>query len=137
MSNLKHFSKKAMRQMKCKTGLAIKCCTLLLLVPALGASVSNAVSIRGAGDCGTWIEKQKEEEKGRFNSQQAWLVGYLSGLAVARQINFWGDQSANSLSNESVFLWMDNYCKNNPLMGINDGADALFIERRKMLPKVK
>ena len=47
-------------------------------------------------------------------------------------MDFWGQPGVNILENESVYLWMDNYCRNNPLKDMDDGAESLFWERIRM-----
>lgn len=56
----------------------------------------------------------------------AWLVGFLSGIAVAKNSDF-----IKGTDGESILLWMDNYCRSNPLKGISDGGGALFYELKK------
>jgi hypothetical protein len=55
--------------------------------------------------------------------------GYISGLNI-------GDEKArNTLKNissaDQIFLWMDNYCKANPLKDVSYGAETLMEELRK------
>ncbi|MDM0117529.1 hypothetical protein QTI66_36050 [Variovorax sp. J22R133] len=38
------------------------------------------------------------------------------------------DPLHNLTSADQAYLWMDNYCKANPLKGVADGAADLFIE---------
>lgn len=93
------------------------------------------VTIRGTRSCGQWIEIRDDEKKGvkpiTSISVQSWLIGFLSGQALESDKDFWGKEGANSLDNASVFLWMDNYCRANPLKPLNQGADQLFEERTK------
>jgi hypothetical protein len=34
-------------------------------------------------------------------------------------------------SAEQIFVWMDNYCRANPLKNVREGAQDLFIELQK------
>ena len=103
---------------------------LLALALALVTEQSAAVvGIRGAVSCGTWL---KGRGAGESNRHQTWLVAFLSGLAAGRDMDFWGQPGVNILENESVYLWMDNYCRNNPLKDMDDGAESLFWERIRM-----
>ena len=92
------------------------------------------VAIVGTRSCGSWVadnEKQKHGPSIGSFGNQAWLVGYLSGLAVGTNINFWGKKGVDALDNQSVYLWIDYYCKANPLKELDDAANALFRERAK------
>lgn len=95
---------------------------LLLLVTLATATfqVSAGTSFGGA-DCGQWFSK-----KSRFNAK-VWLSGYLSGLnsAVGKQS---GDPLGKLGSMEQAFLWVDNYCKANPLSTLAEAGNVLYIE---------
>ena len=87
-----------------------------------------AVGIRGSSSCGVWVTDRNKNDMAALRNE-AWLVGFLSGQAFWSNKEFWGGK--DRLDNESVFLWMDNYCRANPLKTIADGADILFEERTK------
>lgn len=75
---------------------------------------AGAVLIRGAGTrgCGEWVAARRggtASSAGAVN-MEGWILGYLSGNADALNIDILRNVSA-----ESIFLWMDNYCKANPL----------------------
>lgn len=95
-----------------------------LLVGLLLGALLNAQSqtIRGARSCGKWVT----ERNGIEGQSTTWLVGFLSGMAAASSKDV-----LNGTDNPSLFLWMDNYCKANPLMDIDDGGNALFIALAK------
>jgi hypothetical protein len=99
----------------------------LILVQVLTLPLAQAqINIRGLPSCGTWV-KERAAKSDAF--ERTWLLGYLSGLAAGADQNFWGRQGVNSLDNESVYLWMDNYCRANPLKEVSEGGIALFLER--------
>jgi hypothetical protein len=100
--------------------------TFLLFALLSVATPSWAVEIRGSRSCGKWV-KDREEKGWSGPANQTWLAGYLSGLAVGANIEFW-NKHGNKLDNESVNLWMDNYCRANPLKSIHEGGYSLFIE---------
>lgn len=104
----------------------------------LFCEMALAVNVRGPISCDSWLqdrEKEKQSPVGVIawieNSiSQNWLVGYLSGLAVATNNELWGQiPNANSLDNETVFLWMDNYCRGNTRKDLAFGAIEFFRER--------
>jgi hypothetical protein len=88
----------------------------------------QAVEARGYLDCGQWLAVRTDSQR-KIESIAGKLavVGYLSGLAVGTDKEFF--QSGNGLSNEQVMFWLDNYCRENPLDNIYEGANTLFRER--------
>jgi hypothetical protein len=87
---------------------------------------ATAVGAMGKYDCGEW-----------FTSALAryWLGGYLSGLNAANL--YPGKDPLDKLnSSDQMILWMDNYCKANPLRSVGEGANALYLElaRTKKAP---
>jgi hypothetical protein len=72
----------------------------------------------GVPDCGLWINGNRQPDK-------AWLLGFLSGLNTditnkdfLRKLN----------SAEQAYLFVDNYCRKNPLKKVSDAGVALFSE---------
>ncbi|MDP1673023.1 MAG: hypothetical protein Q8L65_07885 [Burkholderiales bacterium] len=103
--------------------------TFLLFVMLSVTAPSWAITATGPTNCGGWV-KDRKEGKGLAWQREAWLAGYLSGLAIGTGIEFW-NKGGNLLSPESVFLWMDNYCQANPLKNTFDGGLDLFHEHTK------
>jgi hypothetical protein len=93
---------------------------VLLTQPVFGQTVF------GMPDCGEWINKANNPQKG-------WLLGYMSGLNTLHDIEDLKPESPLKKINSAnqVFLWMDNYCKTNPLKTVGDGGWVLFKELRK------
>lgn len=93
---------------------------VLLTQPVFGQTVF------GMPDCGEWINQANNPKKG-------WLLGYMSGLNTLHDIENLKPESPlkNINSASQVFLWMDNYCKTNPLKTVGDGGWVLFKELRK------
>ena len=91
--------------------------------------LAGAVSVRGDPSCGNWTEARAEKSVGSL-ANEFWLLGFLSALAMETQRDF-----ISGTDNASLFLWMDNYCKENPLTYLSDGGYRLFRElvRRKGL----
>ncbi len=83
---------------------------------------SFAVTVMGARSCGTWIESRKSGGISEI-APQAWIVGYLSGISVESGKDILASTDANSL-----YLWMDKYCRDNPLERLDNGGYNLFIE---------
>ena len=114
-----------------KRSLFVAVIAHLSLAVASPHASAQRVGIKGGASCGTWVKEEashKNMSEG-INFSRNWIVGYLSGLAVATKKDFWGTPNVNLLDNDSVFLWVDNYCRRNPLNNLDDAGYALFIER--------
>ena len=76
----------------------------------------------GRPDCGEWLNDSPSEQ----GMNKAWLLGFLSGLSASQVIR--GDP-LNALSSAAqAYVWMDNFCRKNPLDTVAYGAYALFFE---------
>ena len=90
----------------------------LATIIAANSDVSaHFVQIRGGGSCVEWTKQRPK------NAQllETWLLGYLSGMAQQLDIHF-----PKGVTNEDVFAWMDNYCKQRPKGGLQDGGFRMF-----------
>ena len=96
---------------------AMALCCLVLSATVVDA---QAVAIRGATSCGLWVKDR--QEKIAFVHHR-WVLGYLSGLAFESDKDILKTTDA-----ESIFLWVDNYCRANPLKDIDDAGTTLFYE---------
>ncbi len=107
-------------------------CLLLASSAVAAAAPSGAgVEARQAPSCGEWIvHREKSDTLALGNA--SWLLGYLSGIAVAG-----GKGYLSGTENSSIFKWIDGYCRNNPLMHLGSGGNALASElaRKKAAPK--
>lgn len=77
----------------------------------------------GNFDCGKWVNAPDLISK-------AWLAGYVSGINYATATNT-TDPLGKVSSIDQIFLWMDNYCRSNPLKSVQNGAAALYSELEK------
>ena len=92
------------------------------------------VFVRGVPSCGEWAaarEKQKRENRPQNPGERTWLLGFLSGLAIGQNKEFWGGTDAKALDNEAAYQWVDNYCRANPSKDLDDAGAALFVERTR------
>ena len=79
----------------------------------------HAVMLIGNVDCGKWFSHSPQAK--------GWVAGYMSGLSAAG-LYPGEDPLAKIRSAEQVFLWIDNYCRANPLKSVGDAGNALFEE---------
>jgi hypothetical protein len=116
--------------MKTARATALPLVSMKLIRPlllSLGITVSCAVApqtLIGTYDCGRWFTAGAVA--------RAWLLGYLSGLnLILGDAEKKYDPLAKIGSAQQIYLWMDNYCKANPLSKINEGAKDLYQELQK------
>lgn len=103
---------------------------LVLVGMLLGVSPAwSSVTLMGNLTCGRWVENRKEDG---FPSalSTAWLAGYVSGLAAVS-----GSHFLRVTDSESMHLWTDKYCHENPLDSVADAANALMFELIARMPK--
>jgi hypothetical protein len=92
----------------------------LLIACACNCSMADQVTTFGAPDCGTWVNAQ-------MPSHRAWLLGFMSG-----KNNMAADRGFDPLdqlsSGNQILVWMDNWCRANPLKSVVDGSNVLWFE---------
>ena len=102
-----------------------KLITFFLCLLCLSAS---AEWVRGDPDCAMWT---KPESNARELENKAWLIGFLSGANMAfsldadrKPFNYFG-----GITTGQIYLWMDDYCRANPLSSAVYGVGELMLER--------
>ena len=99
--------------------MIFRACAAIIIV--LAPQIASAQTTFGDYDCGQWFSAN------RRTSAQAWVMGYLSGMNQA-----YAGTSKEILhkvnSADQLILWIDNYCKVNPLKNVSDAAIALHAE---------
>jgi hypothetical protein len=89
---------------------------------AVCAPADEGVEARQAPSCGEWIvHREKSDTLALGNA--SWLLGYLSGMAIAS-----GKAYLPGTDNSSIYKWMDNYCRKNPLRDLGRGGIELAAE---------
>ena len=97
----------------------------ILLVMTQGANSQPSdkkltVTLFGnGGDCSQWLQRPNK----------TWLIAYLSGLNYgSMNASITNKDALKGLSPGQIYLWMDNYCKANPLEDVAVGAWALYVD---------
>ena len=102
-----------------------------LLITVFAMTISNLVFAQPIGfgepDCGQWVQSQTATSTLK-QSNRAWLLGWVSGLNMNPLYN---DALGKVNSAAQIYLWVDNYCKNNPLSGASVGGIMLLAELMK------
>lgn len=99
-----------------------------VIVAALTLFVATSahadVTIRGAHSCGEWMEAHRSSDPSiRSVVAERWVVGYFSGMAIVS-----GKDILKGTDNASIFLWITNYCRANPLSDTADASTTLSLE---------
>lgn len=100
--------------------------TIFALCCALASTTALAQGgpvIFGDFDCGGWV-------KANSPTSRTWLLGYLSGVNFKAATKS-TDPLDKINSADQIFLWMDNYCRANPLKTVQAGANELYRELEK------
>lgn len=105
----------------------------LLTAALLGAAsppapaISEGIWVEANIDCGNWVRTRAAVAAG-INPFEGYLLGLLDGLSLATWADFWRG-GGTSVSREQAFLWMDKYCREEPLSNVLAGAFVLYKER--------
>jgi len=101
---------------------------LIALFLCLLCQSVSAEWVRRDPDCAMWL---KPETNARELENRAWLIGFLSGTNMAfsldadrKPFNYFG-----GITTDQIYLWMDNYCRANPLSSAVYGVGELMLER--------
>ncbi len=97
--------------------------TILLATCHLGQP-ALAKTLFGGADCGQWLNDKRSTDK-------TWALGYISGLNTMYSATRGEDPLNKVNSAEQIYVWLDNYCKNNPLETVARGGINLFAELLK------
>ena len=102
-----------------------KIMSVLLVGLMLSGVASSAIAFTFMAEpsCGEWVA---EANQFNMHGNKMWLAGYLSGLASGT-----GKDALEGNDADSLFLWMDNYCKASPLDKVGSSANKLFRELSK------
>lgn len=98
---------------------------------AVSSASEGGAEARQAPSCGEWVvHREKSDTLALGNA--SWLLGYVSGLAVSS-----GKDYLSGTENSSIYKWMDNYCRANPLRDVSKGGNAMAAElaKKKVAPK--
>lgn len=90
-----------------------------LLTVTVAISITANAQIRGATSCGNWISERNTMSIGEAG-YEGWIIGFLSGVSGTQHIDF------TYIDNPSIFLWVDKYCRNNPLLTVADASIDLL-----------
>ena len=98
--------------------------------PSVAIDNESRAWVVGSGNvtCSEYI-KAEETKKVMYHT---WMMGYISGVNRYKGVSV---NYAKRLKPSSLFLWMENYCKENPSKNFFYAVDLLLEETRKQLPE--
>ncbi|MDD5176247.1 MAG: hypothetical protein PHQ05_07500 [Sterolibacterium sp.] len=85
-----------------------------------------AAEARGSRSCHKWAEERnlaegfKEMNKVPVLISKSWFLGYLAGRQAKARQDFLG-----ATDNESIYLWLDKYCREHPQENLASAGEAL------------
>ena len=92
--------------------------------PVMAYDAELKYSVQALISCGAWVKERKEDSWTK-EVYTAWITGYIT--AYNRQTpDVYSILGSADL--ESVLLWMDKYCQENPLSILSRGMDVLTDE---------
>jgi len=92
--------------------------------PATAADKDGNYVLIGRISCGDWV-KDRKEESWALTANSSWLSGYITAYNIRTPDVY---NILGSTDMESVRLWMDKYCQENPLSKLVDGMSVLTNE---------
>ena len=106
---------------KIKTAVLVS--LLVFSAPGYSADENGLANAIGISSCGEWV-KERTADSVLSWQDKTWIAGYLT--AYNRQTpDTWDIQGNTDI--ESIFLWLDKYCRENPLENLG-GAMADLTE---------
>ena len=97
----------------------------LILIAGTISPASQGYTIFGAGtlSCDKWIE-ERSQNSGLSFGMETWILGFLTGAG-------WQGANPQDVDNSALYVWVDNFCRENPLKNITSASAALTIELEK------
>ena len=77
-------------------------------------------------DCGIWIEARSPNVDS--TALEHFAQGFLNGMTLESRFDFW--KKPYPITPKQTFLWIDKYCRENPLSSPITGMKKLFDQRK-------
>ena len=86
--------------------------------------VKRFATVLGAVDnsCADWITAR---DRKNAQAYEFWLLGFVSGINISKDYSI---DFLSGIKGASLELWMDKYCRENPLKTFPEGAFLLIEE---------
>ena len=106
-------------------------CAIFFIV--FSAFAQRPVTILGAYSCGKWVEYRKENR----TEISHWVYGFLASENFKLSYNPNMPDILLGVGPESLDLWMDKYCRENPLNSVSSGVTGLVIDLLVKAPPMR
>jgi hypothetical protein len=83
----------------------------------------------GPTTCGlyvTAVEESRTDATTGVYTYMTWLSGYATRVSSENNIDYF-----KGTDTKSIQLWLENYCRANPLKTFNEAADSALLELQK------
>ena len=80
------------------------------------------LALMGGVDCGIWISARESKS---LVSVESYVQGLVNGFSWGAKVSIW-DQKP--VTREQFFLWMDKFCRENPLENVLIGSNKFADE---------
>jgi hypothetical protein len=108
------------------------CSCALLASYALVAADENGqyatLSASNESSCETYISARDDAHRGQYarqNMYKFWLMGFITGYDFGAPDTY---DIAPSMDLDTMMLWVENYCRRNPLATFGQSAGALVTQ---------
>lgn len=97
---------------------------------AFGADSQGTYKVYGAASCGDYVDERAKRDSSKqihYSQTRFWVAGWITAYnSLAQDTN---DIMGNA-DMPSVLLWLEGYCKANPLEHLSDAMQAFTIQQR-------
>ena len=102
---------------------------ILIIALALVSTGAWGYTSQGAGTdgCGKYVAEKQKNSITHYK-EIAWVQGFITGGNSERERNGGDSQIAKEVGAESIALWLENYCQENPLRSLTEATEALVEE---------
>ncbi len=105
----------------------------------INGKYSVSVTTGKMESCGQYVAARDEGRRGKYRGENRhinWIFGYVTAYNMQTR-NTW--EITGQTDTEAMLLWLENYCKKNPLDGFADAMEKLMGElhpkRIRKMPK--
>jgi hypothetical protein len=94
------------------------------LYPNFKIEKYRVVHGQGSSSCGTFIKNQQPSniQTGVHSQDMAWVLGFLHG------IDMWNPYDTKRYDYNGLELWLEGYCRKNPLEWLVNAANQFYVE---------
>lgn len=102
---------------------------ITLALVSTGASAQGGYLVKGTGglSCGDYVADRRANGSA-WQAQADWMMGFLSGANLVLTSQGLEGNLGSGLSFDSIGLWIEKHCLENPLDPVSEAGRMLFIK---------